>query len=468
MKKFFNIFLLIFLILNIQEGNAQYTKLLDFEGTTNGSNPYGSLFSDGTFLYGMTYGGGLNNMGTIFKIRPNGSDYAKLLDFAGGTNGKYPLSSLISDGTYLYGVTQKGGSNDMGVIFKIKSDGSGYEKLFDFDENASGSYPRGPLITDGTYLYGMTEYGGTSDMGTIFKIKPDGSSYEKLLNFEGQSNGKYPESSFLSDGTFLYGMTQMGGINDMGTVFKIKPDGSEYVKLLDFAGTLNGSSPWRSLISDGTYLYGATAFGGTNDMGTIFKIKPDGSGYVKLLEFAGETNGSKPYSTLLLNGTFLYGSTYEGGTNNNGTIFKIKPDGTGYEKLLDFNSLTSGASPFGFLISDETFLYGMTETGGANMKGVVFKYQYPGTTDIQTLSDNQKPLFYPNPFSFCTTLKTKDILNDATMTIYNMQGQVVKQTNNLTGQTITLYRDNLPNGLYYICLTEENKIIRTNKLIISY
>jgi len=110
----------------------------------------------------------------------------------------------------------------------------------------------------------------------------------------------------------------------------------------------------------------------------------------------------------------------------------------------------------------------MTESGGMHTKGVVFKYQYSGTTESQTLSDKQKDLFYPNPFSHSTTLITKDILNNATITIYNMQGQAVKQTSNLTGQTITLYRDNLPNGLYYICLTEGNRIIATSKLIISY
>ena len=468
MKKFYTIFLLILLIWNFQEGNAQYTKLLDFEGTTNGSFPFGSLFSDSTFLYGMTYSGGTNNMGTIFKIKPDGSGYVKLLDFAGESNGMYPLSSLISDGTYLYGLTQKGGLNNMGIIFKIMHDGSGYVKLFDFAGYSNGAYPRGPLITDGTYLYGMTEYGGTNDKGTIFKIMPDGTGYVKLLDFAGALNGSSPQCSFLSDGTFLYGMTQMGGANDMGTVFKIKPDGTGYVKLLDFAGSLNGSSPWRSLIFDGTYLYGLTANGGTNDMGTIFKIMPDGTGYVKLLDFAGEANGSTPFSTLLLNGAYLYGTTYEGGTDNNGTIFKIKPDGSGYEKLFEFDNIISGAYPFGFLISDETFLYGMTETGGTHTKGVLFKYQYFGATDIQTLSDNQKDLFYPNPFSFCTTLETKDILNNATMTIYNMLGQEVKKISNLSGQTITLYRDNLPDGPYYICLTEGNRIITTNKLIVSY
>lgn len=468
MRKFYTIFLLILLSLNIQEVNAQYTKLLDFDGTTTGSFPFGSLFSDGDFMYGMTYRGGTNDKGTIFKIKTDASAYEKLLDFAGETNGMYPLSSLISDGTYLYGVTQKGGTNDMGVIFKIMPDGSGYEKIIDFSGYSNGSYPRGPLITDGTYLYGMTQYGGTNDIGTIFRINLEGTlNYEKLLNFEGETNGKYPQSSLTSDGTYLYGMTQMGGANDMGVIFKMMPDGTGYNKLLDFAGELNGSSPWRSLTFDGTYLYGTTAKGGTSDMGTIFKIKPDGTGYVKLLNFAGETNGSTPYSSLLLNGTYLYGTTYEGGAKDDGTIFKIKPDGSGYEKLLDFDYSTSGAYPFGFFVSDEAYLYGMTETGGLHTKGVVFKYQYASATDIQSPAKNQKDLFYPNPFSLSTTLNTTDILNLATMTIYNGQGKAIKQINNLSGKSITLYRDDLPSGMYYISLTDGDKWIMTSKLIIS-
>jgi len=64
---------------------AQYTKLLDFAGTPDGGNPRGSLISDGTFLYGMTTGGGTNGMGTIFKIMPDGTGFVKLLDFNGIT-----------------------------------------------------------------------------------------------------------------------------------------------------------------------------------------------------------------------------------------------------------------------------------------------------------------------------------------------------------------------------------------------
>src|SRR2546425_1213419 len=127
-------------------------------------------------------------------------------------------------------------------------------------------------------MYGMTSAGGINGCGIIFKIKPDGTGYSELLDFSGATNGGNPIGSLISDGTFLYGMTEDGGINDSGTIFKIIPDGTGYTDLLDFAGVANGRKPFGSLVSDGNILYGMTAFGGTNDDGVLFKIKPDGTG----------------------------------------------------------------------------------------------------------------------------------------------------------------------------------------------
>ncbi len=373
MKKLYTTILFAFVGLGIQQANAQYTKLLDFAGAANGSRPYGSLITDGTFLYGMTSQGGTNSGGTLFKIKPDGTNYADLLDFA-GANGQYPYGSLISDGTFLHGMIYQGGTNVYGSVFKIKPDGTGYLKLLDFAGFTNGSNPHGDLYSDGTFLYGMTQGGGTNSDGTIFKIKPDGSGYVKLLDFAG-ANGQYPKGSLITDGTFLYGMTINGGANSDGTIFKIMPDGTGYTKLLDFAGATNGSYPYGSLISDGTFLYGMTYNGGTNGDGTIFKIMPDGTSYTKLLDFAG-ANGQYPYGSLISDGTFLYGMTYKGGTNGYGTIFKIMPDGSGYADLLDFAG-ANGQYPKGSLISDGTFLYGMTYDGGTNGWGVVFKLCIP-------------------------------------------------------------------------------------------
>ncbi|MBI4932219.1 MAG: hypothetical protein HY841_15780 [Bacteroidetes bacterium] len=353
--------------------NAQYTKLLDFAGATNGKYPKGDLISDGTFLYGMTSIGGTNNLGTIFKIKPNGTGYVKLLDFAGATNGSSPFGSLFSDGTFLYGMTNLGGINGIGCIFKIKPDGTGYLKLLDFN-NTNGSSPDASFISDGTFLYGTTKSGGTNGLGTVFKIKPDGTGFATLLNFSGAVNGSNPRGTLYSDGTFLYGMTEQGGTSSIGVIFKIKPDGTGYVKLLNFTGLANGRYPAGSFISDGTFLYGMANQGGANNLGCIFKIKPDGTGFAKMHDFAIAPDGNLPYGSLKSDGTFFYGMTYSGGTGSKGTIFKIKPAGTGYAVLLSFSGVANGSNPYGSFYFSAGYLYGMNYSGGANNSGTVFKF----------------------------------------------------------------------------------------------
>jgi uncharacterized repeat protein (TIGR03803 family) len=361
------------LILSLQSF-AQYAKLLDFDNA-NGGNPLGTLAFDGTFLYGMTDIGGVNNEGTLFKIKTDGTGYTKLLDFKNLTHGKSPKGSVTISGGFLYGMTWAGGANGVGTIFKIKPDGTGYTKLLDFN-GTNGSYPFGSLTSDGTFLYGMTTSGGTNNQGVIFKILPSGTGYAKLLDFTGLTNGSNPLGSLFYEGTFLYGMTSMGGANALGTIFRIKPDGTGYAKIFDFTGAASGAKPDGdgSLISDGTFLYGVANSGGSSNFGTIFKILPDGSGFTKLLDFTGAANGRLPHNHLVFDGAFLYGVTTGGGISNFGTIFKIPPDGNGYFKLLDFDGAEGGRYPIASIIYNGSFLYGMTPTGGTNNLGIVYKY----------------------------------------------------------------------------------------------
>jgi uncharacterized repeat protein (TIGR03803 family) len=368
MKKNILLCIGIFFTTSLSVVNAQYTKLLDFAGVSNGKYPLNSLVSDGQYLYGMTFDGGSNELGTIFKIMPDGTGYSKLLDFEGSSNGSYPLGALIYNAGILYGMTGYGGTNNIGTIFKILPDGTGYTKLLDF-AGENGSYPFGHLFATGGFLYGMTSQGGSSDLGTMFKISMDGSGYSKLLDFTGPANGSYPQGNFTFMGGLFYGMTTAGGANDLGSIFKVSPDGTEYTKLQDLA---DGSVPIGYLVSDGTFLYGLTSGGGINNLGIIFKIKPDGSEYTKMLDFDGLTNGSNPYGSLIYFNGFLYGTTTFGGSNDMGTVFKILPNGTGFTKLFDF-STNDGNNPIGTLISDGIFLYGMAYQGGTNNMGTIFR-----------------------------------------------------------------------------------------------
>jgi uncharacterized repeat protein (TIGR03803 family) len=446
--------------------NAQYTKLLDFAGNSNGANPWGTLVFEGTSLFGMAQYGGTDNKGVVFKIQPDGTGYTKLFDFTGASNGSKPQGALISDGTFLYGMTRYGGTNDNGVIFKVKPDGTGYSKLLDFAGVSNGSNPSGSLISDGTFLYGMTIGGGSNNLGVIFKIKQDGTGYSKLLDFT-NSDGKYPHGSLTFDGTFLYGMTNAGGTNGSGVAFKIKPDGTGFAKLLDFSGTATGSGPWDSFVSDGTFLYGTTVAGGANGLGVIFKIKPDGTGFAKLLDFSGTSNGSLPQGSLISIGTSLYGMTYQGGTNDKGAVFQLQSDGTSYANVLDFSGTSNGGFPYGSLISDGTFLYGMTSYGGVNGVGLIFKTSansLPAGVPVNKLDTDVNA--FPNPCASHLIIQTKKNFVNATITLYNADSRQLKQIKNISGRTVTLFRDNLACGMYLLELMQEDKIIYRSKVII--
>lgn len=479
------------LMITTLNSNAQYTKLLDFDAITTGQSPNGSLISEGTFLYGMTQYGGANSMGTIFKIKPDGTGYYTLLDFAGVANGSGPQGSLISDGTFIYGMTYHGGTDNDGTIFKIKLDGTGYVKLLDFAGISNGQYPTGSLISDGLNLYGMTAGGGTYNYGTIFKILLDGTGYSKLFDFAGTINGQQPVGSLIFDGTFLYGTTARGGTGTCqygcGTIFKIKPDGTGYSKLLDFSGT-DGSLPMGSLMSDNNVLYGMTGTGGTNGAGTIFQIQPDGTGYLKLLDFDGAANGQSAYGDLISDGTFLYGMTYSGGIGINcgtggcGVLFKIMPDGTGYSKLLDFVGSANGSYAGGSLISDGTFLYGMTNGGGTNNMGTVFKYNFLCTpvtyTQSPTICEGQSLIvgnnIYDTSGTYIDVLAASNGCDSTVTTILNVLPSI---TATLTptvcqGQSVTIGGNTYStSGTYTDVFTSSgngcDSVVTTHLLVLS-
>ena len=105
--------------------------------------------------------------------------------------------------------------------------------------------------------------------------------------------------------------------------------------------------------------------------------------------------------------------------------------------------------------------------GGGDVWCNLDNFNFESTTSIKSISENTSLNIFPNPFTSETTLKTDFNLKDATLTIYNALGQEVNNIKNISGQEIKLSRDNLVSGIYFIRLTLDNKVIATDKLVIT-
>jgi len=224
-----------------------------YNSFSDGQHPNGPLTLVGDSLYGMTYNGGTNPFGIIFKIHRNGNGYKKILDFDGTNKGSYPRGSLTLVGDSLYGMTYSGGANGFGTIFKINKSGKGFQKLLDFNNTNYGAHPYGYLTLVGDSLYGMAENGGTGNYGVIFKINKSGLGFQKLLDFDGTNKGSNPYGSLTLVGDSLYGMAAYGCANGYGVIFKINKSGSGFKRLFNFDST-NGANPFGSLTLSGSTL----------------------------------------------------------------------------------------------------------------------------------------------------------------------------------------------------------------------
>lgn len=244
------------------------------------------------------------------------------------------------------------------IATPIASPAQTFKTLVKFD-GTNGGLPVWDVVqgTDGGF-YGSTGFGGTGNNGTIFRITPAG----MLTTL--QDIGYSHLAVQATDGNF-YGTTPDGGPKDAGTVFRITPKGA-LTTLYNFCSQAqcnDGDGPTGGMIqaTDGNF-YGTTPGGGTNNNGTIFKITAGGK-LTTLYSF-----GSPGFSgTSLVQGSdgSFYGTTSDGGANGDGTVFKVTPKG----KLTTLHTFdfTDGKFPYDALIqaADGNF-YGTTYSGGSN------------------------------------------------------------------------------------------------------
>jgi uncharacterized repeat protein (TIGR03803 family) len=349
-----------------------FTTLATFDGA-NGANPYAAALVQGTDgnFYGTTSRGGAYQDGTIFKITPSG-ELTTLHSFS-GSDGFFPTAALFlaSDGNF-YGTTTQGGAYKNGTVFRFTPDGV-LTVLHSFHDT-DGRQPAAPLIqgTDGI-LYGTTSEGGSGTApvqygwGTIFKIALDG-TFTSLYSFfisGGVLEGIGPYGVIQAKNGSFYGTTAGGGLND-GTLFKMTPAGV-VTTIYSFGTNAENTNSGVIQGADGK-LYG-TSFNGSA-LGSVFSFTPGGT--VALLHSFDGTDGDTPFGVIQASNGSFYGVTLNS-TNGYGTIYEIDAAGA-FSTEHRFNGAIDGASPWAPLLeATDGYLYGTTYEGGAHNHGTVFK-----------------------------------------------------------------------------------------------
>jgi len=410
------------LVFSVTAIAAQETIFLNYNGK-NGSGPAVTMAADKAGnLFGTTNFGGADSSGcggtgcgTVFELAYSGGKYTyKIIhSFGAGTDGQIPNAQLIVDSHgNLYGDTYLGGTNGFGSIFTMHRNPTGAwtEKvIYNFTGGSDGANPQSTLAFDAAgNLYGTASGGGIVSSlctvivgcGTIFKLTP-GSNEQwtetTLYQFAGTPDAWFPLAGLVvAANGVLYGTTNAGGVNGLGTVYALKQVHGVWTEKILHSFNLDGTDgifPVVGLTADAAgNLYGPAINGGSTlsgcggvGCGIIFEfVAPTWTEKI-LYSFTGGTDGGGPATNLIFDGSGnLYSTGAYGGSSGTGcggsgcgVVFELKPNGSGgwsESTLHSFGLGSDGSLPYGGVIfGADGNLYGTTYQGGASGLGIAYK-----------------------------------------------------------------------------------------------
>ncbi|HEX6223915.1 MAG TPA: choice-of-anchor tandem repeat GloVer-containing protein, partial [Chryseolinea sp.] len=315
--------------------------------------------SDG-FLYGL--GGSVTGAG-IFKVRPDGTEYQQILSFKGGdwTGEGFTDGTMVLKDGVIYGSTHLGGEFLSGVVYSVNEDGTNYQRLHNFTYPIS-NLPRPATMVLGLdgKLYGTHHVGGGYG-GNIYAMMIDGTGFREVLDFNAVGM-REPQDLIQGADQKLYGLG-LDESNGWPMLFRVNNDGTAFELLHVFS---HGDSPAYGIRQavDGT-IYGAIV----NGDGAIFTCLPDGTDY-RIIHNFSLPDGRVPSGKIVQGADgLLYGRTRLGGSNGMGTTFRIKLDGSAFEVLT--HSTLGGTSSVP-IVEDPGVIFGFTSGGGQFNGGTLY------------------------------------------------------------------------------------------------
>jgi uncharacterized repeat protein (TIGR03803 family) len=307
--------------------------IFSFNGS-DGSGPASVLLPYKGKFYGTTNGGGDGPypLGVVYTVSAAGKERV-LYAFKGGADGDYPAGAgLVFYNGLFYGTAGGGGgTSGDGTVFTVSPSGF-HSVLYTFKGSPDGNEPAAGLVFYNGAFYGTTYSGGApckigGGCGTVFAVTPSGTE-TVLHSFNGKSDGSGPQAGLIVYNGLLYGTNSGYPSVARGTVFSISTSG-ELHTLHTFAPAFSsgdGAYPLAALVVVNGTLYGTTELGGADAVGTVFSISPTGKNESILHSFTGSSDGGYPSAGLL-----VYQNTLFGTANGQphylvpGTVFKLTP-----------------------------------------------------------------------------------------------------------------------------------------------
>ena len=380
-----------FLLIATMVGAATYKTLHDFEDVNTGYWPYPGVILDQTGnLYGIaSYGGADYVDGLIFKLVPSPGGWTYSVEYEFGLDdpaGQEPLGGLVMDeagnfyGTNSYSPFP---GSDCGTVFKLAPPNT-VTVLHSFT-GSDGCHPQANLSYSNEWLRGTTPSGGASGQGTVFLISTSGDSFQSY-SFE-KVEGTTPLGGLNS---WNYGTTGAGGTNAVGNVYRLDPVkglvGNHKFRVDGQAGYAPMGDLLTGYVGSQRAMYGTTSAGGRGNGGAVYQLterEPNSDRWaLKTLHSFTGVDGLNPWAGLSADPAGnLYGTTYNGGEWNCGTVFKLSPRESNrwkftvvYSFKLDYDEHWDGCGPSsGVVIDAAGNLYGTTLTGGIWDTGTVYE-----------------------------------------------------------------------------------------------
>jgi uncharacterized repeat protein (TIGR03803 family) len=353
--------------------------------------------------------------------------FSVLHKFTGGPDGYTPYAGVtIDQGGNLYGTTTEYGTDGGGNVYQLKHKNGGWvlTTLSNLPNYGGGGWlPYGrPVVGPGGAIYVTTFYGGNGfcgefGCGTVSSIRPPQNPCRSITcpwtvttsySFSGlDGNGPELVDPVFDSAGNMYGSTYEGGANYSGNVFQLTRSNGQWTgtSIHDFSGS-DGYLPYSSVTLDAQgNVYGTTWMGGPDNAGVVYRLSPSGSGwtYTMLYAFQDTADGTGPVGGVVLDQAGnVYGATATGGSGEGGTVYELSPSGGGWNFSLLYSFTASGydPGPLDTLTLDAAGnLYGTTYGGGAFGYGTVFKLTHNGGSwtytdlhDFTSGEDGGKPI----------------------------------------------------------------------------